>query len=363
MAREIFRKELAASRPYVPGKPIEEVKREYGIERVEKLASNENPIGPSPLAIEAMRAELPNVNLYPDPSAAGLRLAIAAELGIGADEVVVGNGGEHCLQIVAQTFIGPGDEAIMAVPSFDLYSQTVGLMGGKAVQVPLKGFEHDLDVFLEEVRPATKIVYICNPNNPTGSVTPAREIERFLGRLPGDVVLLIDEAYYEYARGKDGYLDSLGVLRSRPNTIILRTFSKIAGIAGIRVGYLLTSASIASQLGKVRGTFMVNRLAQAAALGALRDRDHVAKTIALNGASMAMMREFFERKGLEYVESSANFIFVNTRKDSRKLFEALMRRGIIVRPGHLWNCDHWLRVSTGTLEQTKAFIEALDALA
>ncbi|HET7838837.1 MAG TPA: histidinol-phosphate transaminase [Rectinemataceae bacterium] len=362
MAREMFRKELGSVKPYVPGKPIDDVKREYGLERVEKLASNENPIGPSPLAVEAMRGELAHLNLYPDPGCVALREAIAAELGLSPDQLVAGNGGEHLLNMVATAFIGPGDEAVMSVPSFDVYAQSVGLMGGNPVQVPLKDNKHDLEAYLERIGPRTKLVYLCNPNNPTGSISTRAEVEAFVSRLDEDIILLIDEAYYEYAKARADYPSGLDILRRRPSTLVLRTFSKIAGIAGIRVGYLAGSKEIISELGKVKGTFYVNRLAQAAAIGALKDREHIQKTVALNAECMRLMKAWFDAKGLAYVDSAANFIFVDTGRDSMKLFEDLMRRGIIVRPGALWGYRTWLRVSTGSLEQTQAFLSALGEL-
>ncbi len=362
MASEMFRKELASVKPYVPGKPIEDVKREYGLDTVQKLASNENPLGPSPLAIEAMQGELEHLNLYPDPGCVALREALAAELSLASSQLVAGNGGEHLLNMVAMAFVGPGDEAVMSAPSFDVYAQSVGLMGGRPVQVPLKDHRHDLDAYLERIGPRTKVVYLCNPNNPTGSISPRAEVERFVSRLSEDIILLIDEAYYEYARARPDYPSGLEILKNRGSTLVLRTFSKIAGIAGIRVGYLAGSREIISELGKVKGTFYVNRLAQAAAVGALKDRAHIEKTVALNAECLGMMTAWFKSEGLKYVDSSANFIFVDTGKDSMRLFEELMRLGFIVRPGALWGYTTWLRVSTGTVEQTKDFLAALGGL-
>ncbi len=362
MSNGIFRKELALVKPYSPGKPIEEVKRELGLERIEKLASNENPLGPSPLAVEAMIREIVRVHLYPDSSALELREAIAARCGFGVENVVVTNGGEHLLQITAQTFINGGDEAVMPYPSFDLYASTVTLMGGKPVIVPLKGYCHDFDAMLAAIGPRTKLVYVCNPNNPTGNIMPKAAFDAFVARLPAHVVLFIDEAYYEYAKDDPDYPDSLAVLRARPNTMILRTYSKVAGIAGIRVAYGLTSKEIAEEMLKIRGTFMTNRLAQAAALASMSDSDHLSRTLELNAESIGMMTEYFRRKGLEYIESRANFVFVNLKRDSREIFDILMRRGVITRPGALWGWNDWIRVSSGTLDQTGYFLEVLDAV-
>ena len=358
----LYRKELALFKPYVPGKPIEEVKKEYGIDRIIKLASNENPLGPSPKAVEAILNAAETINIYPDPSAAALREALAERYGISADNIVIGNGGEHILQVISQTFVNSGDEAIMAEPTFDLYSSSVTLMGGVPVKLPLKDYKCDLEGFLGKINGSTKLIYICSPNNPTGNIVTRTELEYFLDRAPKDVVIVLDEAYYDYARVNPEYPDSIEILKKRPNTIILRTFSKVAGIAGVRVGFAITSIEIAEQMGKTRGTFYVNKLAQAAALGALDDGEHIEKTVKLNYESMKMMEGYFEKKGLEYIKSNSNFIFVNVRKSSRIVFQKLMEKGVIIRPGYNWNWEDWIRVSTGTLEQTGIFLESLDSL-
>lgn len=362
MAKNLFREELAGLKPYVAGKPISEVRAEYGLTRIEKLASNENPLGPSPKAVEAMAAALAEVHLYPEPTAPLLREALARRNGLTADQVVVGNGGEQLLQVIAQAFVNSGDEAVMVTPSFDIYASSVVAMGGRARQVPLTSNKIDLEGMHAAVGPRTKLVYLCSPNNPTGNIVPKAALERFAADLPADLVLVLDEAYFEYARANADYHDGVAILKRRPNTIVLRTFSKFAGLAGIRVAYLFTSAEFAAGLAKVRGTFPVNRVAQAGALAALDDEAHTKRVLELNAASMSRMTAWFERKGLEYIESSANFVFVNAGKDSMELFEALMRRGVIVRPGGLWGWKTWLRVSTGTLEQTQFFIESLEAL-
>jgi histidinol-phosphate aminotransferase len=365
MSRDLFRRELASVRPYTPGRPVEDVRREYGLARIEKLASNENPLGPSPLAVEAMRRELGNVNLYPDPAATELRAALASAHGLEPDGIVVANGGEHLLQMIAQTFVNSGDEAIMAYPTFDLYASTVTHMGGVPVILPLadakNGYKQAPTRFLERINDRTKLAYICNPNNPTAAIETKEEMDAFFAEVPGDVVVVIDEAYYDYARSDPRYFDGIEVLKKRPNTIVLRTFSKISGIAGLRSAYVLTSPEIALQMQKVRGTFCASRLAQVASLAALKDEDHTKRSLELNASSIGMMNDYFDRKGLERIESRANFVFVNVGTSSKEVFEALQRRGVIVRPGYIWGWDTWLRVSSGTIEQTRFFIESLEA--
>jgi histidinol-phosphate aminotransferase len=362
MSESIFRKELAAIKPYVPGRPIEEVRREYGLTRIEKLASNENPLGPSPKALEAMRAELERVHLYPDAQAFELRTALAAHNGLAPANIVVTNGGEHLLEILPQILIEPGDEAVIPAPSFDLYTSTVAMMGGKPVIVPLAGNDHDFDAMLRAIGPRTKLVYVCNPNNPTGNIMSRASFDAFAAALPDHVVLFLDEAYYEYACRDPEYPDGVALLKARPNTVILRTFSKVGGIAGIRVAYGMCSEPIAQALARVRGTFMVNRIAQAGALGALADTEHLRRTVELNERSLGAMCAWFDAHGYEYVPSRANFVFVDLRRDSRELFDLLMKQGVIVRPGALWGRTTWMRISSGSMDQTEFLLHKLEAV-
>ncbi len=360
MSKDLFRKELSILKPYVPGKPIEEVKKEYGIEEIEKLASNENPLGPSPKAIEAIKKEAEKVNIYPDASAMELRKELAKRYNLTYENIVVGNGGEQILKMIGETFINAGDEAIMADTTFGLYATSVMHMGGIPIKVPLKNYKHDFEAFIEKINDKTKVIFVCNPNNPLGNIMTENEMEYLFDNVPDDIVVVLDEAYYDYAKKNPDYPESLNILKRRPNTVILRTFSKVAGIAGVRVGLALTSKEIAIEMGKVKGVFNVNKLAQAAALGALKDDEHINNTVELNYKSIALMEEYFEKNNLEYIKSNSNFVFVNIGRDSRTVFEELMKKGIIIRPGFLWKWDNWLRVSTGTIEQTNKFISALD---
>ncbi|WDV44609.1 histidinol-phosphate transaminase [Clostridiaceae bacterium M8S5] len=360
--KSLYREQLATMNPYIPGKPIEEVKKEYGIEEIEKLASNENPLGPSPMAIDAIKNEVENIHIYPDAAAIKLRTTIAENCGLEYENVIVGNGGEQILSIVAQTFINDGDEAIMAKTTFGLYGSSVHHMGGVPVKIPLKKYAHDIDNMINSITEKTKLIYICNPNNPTGNITSREDIDRFIKKIPNNIIVIFDEAYYDYAKVNPEYPESLNILKDRPNTIILRTFSKVAGIAGVRIGYALSSKEIVKEMGKVKGVFNVNKLAQVAAIGALGDKEHINKTVELNYKSMALMKEYFESKGFEYINSNSNFIFVNVKRSSQDIFEELMKKGVIIRPGHLWNWNNWIRVSTGTIEQTKKFIECFDEI-
>lgn len=359
----LFRKELATLKKYVPGKPIEEVKREYGLTDIVKLASNENPLGPSPMAIQAIKDEAENVFLYPESTSPALRDAIANKFNISAEQVMMGNGGEEILKFIAQTFINEGDEAVMGKPSFGLYNISVSHMGGIPVEVPLTDrFEHDFDAMLDAINEKTKLVYICNPNNPTGNIMTAEKVHRFIQKVPANIVVILDEAYYDYAVKNPAYPDGLRILQDRPNTVILRTFSKVAGIAGVRIGYAISTEKIIGEMSKVKGVFNSSRLAQVAGLAALKDTKHIDDTVELNYESLNLMIECFERNGLDYIPSNANFIFMKTDISSRVVNEELLKRGVIIRPGFLWGLENWNRISTGTREQTMRFIEAMEEI-
>ncbi len=362
MSKNLFRNELASIIPYVAGKPIEEVKKEFGIDDIEKLASNENPLGPSLKAIEAIKKEVENIHIYPDSSAKRLRQEIAKAYDLSYENVVVGNGGEQILQMIAQAFINTGDEAIMAATTFGLYGSSVSHMGGVPIKLPLKAYKHDFEGFIQKLTDKTKLIYVCNPNNPTGNIMTGDEIDYLVKNVPDHVVIVFDEAYYHYAKVNKDYPETLEVLKERENTIILRTFSKVAGIAGTRVGFALTSKEIALEMCKVKGVFNVNKLAQVAAMGALSDKEHIENTVELNYKSIAMMENYFDKMNLEYIKSNSNFVFVNVGMDSRIVFERLMKKGIIIRPGYQWKWDNWIRVSTGTIEQTEKFLAKLHSI-
>lgn len=359
MSKKLFRNELAQFNPYVPGKPIEEVKREYGLAEIEKLASNENQLGPSPKAMQAVIKAVKDINFYPEATAIDLKKELAVHLGVKVENLVIGNGGEELLSVIAQTFINEGDEVIVATPSFGIYNTTTSLLGAKIVSVPFKDKSCNLAGFLEKITEKTKLIYICNPNNPTGNIVTKKSLDDFLKDIPEDVVVILDEAYYEFAVVNADYPNSLDYLHTSSNIVVLRTFSKVYGIAGLRIGYLISSEQIAAEMNKIKLTFNVNRLAQEAARGALQDNEHKEKTVELNYRSLGKMEAFFEEMSFDYFKSNANFIFVNVEQHSKKVFEELMKRGVIIRPGYLWGWDNWLRVSTGTEAQTQKFIDQL----
>ena len=359
----IFRKELEKLSCYVPGKPMEEVMEEYGITKIVKLASNENPLGPSPMAIEAIKKEAENINIYPDPAVRELKRALAEELDVLPEQILFGNGGESTIQLLAASVIAEGDEVVVPDPGFSLHEITASHMGGVVKRVPLlPNYQMDLEGMLAAITDRTKIVYLTNPNNPTGTVVKREQLEDFASRLPEDVLFFIDEAYFEFAKVDPDYPNGLDILKKRPNTIVLRTFAKVSGLAGIRLGYIVSTPEIICEISKSTGVFSVNRLAQVAGLAALKDKEHIEKSVALARASLGRMMDYFDEKGLEYIPAAGNFIFVNVKKDGKEVNEALLKRGVIVRPGFLWGWDTWLRVSCGTMEATEIFIEALEAV-
>lgn len=346
--------DIASLSPYVPGKPIEELQRELGLARVIKLASNENPLGPSPKAMAALATGHETLHRYPDGGAYRLRQALADRWKVTSDHIILGNGSDEILGLLARTFLSPGDEAVMADQTFVIYKMEVVAAHGKPVVVPLKDWAHDLDAMARAVTPKTKLLFLCNPNNPTGTMVSADSVGRLLAKLPPDVIVVFDEAYVEYVRDPR-FPDSLAYVKQGRNAIVLRTFSKIYGLAGLRIGYGVTTPEIAGFLNRVRPPFNANSLAQRAALAALEDDDHVAKSRAVNAAGMEQVGAGLRALGLSPIPSQANFLYVDVKRDGRKVFDALLREGIIVR--HIEGT--LVRVTIGQPDENAAFLSAL----
>ncbi len=345
-------------RPYVPGKPIEEVQRELGLTDVIKLASNENPLGPSPLAIEAIRNAAANVALYPEGSAPALREAVSALVQMPPETLVFGNGSDEVLHLLALSFLAPGDEVVQGDPSFAMYELYTTQMNATPVKVPLRDYTHDLDAMADAITHRTRLVLVANPNNPTGTLVTQTQVDRFLARVPEDVIVVFDEAYHEYVRHPDAP-DLLPLVRDGRNVAVLRTFSKAYGLAGLRVGYGIMRPEIAETLNRVRSPFNVNLLAQAAATAGGQDGEHLRRTLALNDEGREFFYGEFQALGLTYIPSEANFVMVDTCRDSRAVFDALQRRGVIVRAGAGLGLPTFLRVSVGTMPQNRRFVGAL----
>jgi len=349
---------ISRLRPYVPGKPIEEVQRELGLTDVIKLASNENPLGPSPRALEALAAAAGGVALYPEGSAPALRRAVARATGMPEDTLVFGNGSDEVLHLLALTFLQPGDETVQGDPSFAMYEIYATQCDAVPVLVPLKNFTHDLDAMANAVTDKTRMIFVANPNNPTGTFVRREAVAQFLDRIPRNVLVVFDEAYAEYVADPDQPDLRPLVLEGR-SIVILHTFSKAYGLAGLRVGYGIMRPEIATLLNRVRSPFNVNLPAQAAAAAALGDLEHVARTVALNAEGRNYFYGEFERMGLDYVPSEGNFVLVDVGRDARAVFEALQHKGVIVRSAHGMGLPRHIRVTTGTMPQNQRFIAAL----
>ncbi|HWJ03215.1 MAG TPA: histidinol-phosphate transaminase [Verrucomicrobiae bacterium] len=346
---------------YVPGKPIEEVQRELGLTRVIKLASNENPWGPSPKALEAAKGSLERVFLYPDANAFSLKNLLAKELGIDENQLVTGNGSDEIVQMVAQAFVDPGDEVIMANPSFPRYRTVTELMGGVPVEVELHDYRHDLAAMAEKINSKTKVIFVCNPNNPTGTLVSGIELDEFMAKVPEHILVVFDEAYFEYV-DDETYVSGQKYLNQGRQVLILRTFSKAFGLAGLRIGYGFANAEIIDLLNRVRGPFNGNLVALEAACAAWQDKEYLRQMVEKNAQGLEQLREGLERLGCKVVPSATNFVLAEVGKPSQEVFQALMRQGIIVRPGHLFGYGTGLRISVGTPEQNEEFLRALEAV-
>lgn len=345
---------------YEPGKPIDETARELGLDpaSIVKVASNENPLGPSPLAIEAMRAELANSHIYPDGGGWKLRSAIAEKFDLDISNVVLGNGSNEIIELLCHSFLNPDAELIAAEHAFVVYKLMVTLFGAKYVEVPDPGFIHDLDAMADAITPATRLVFIANPNNPTGTVVGTKEIDRFMDRVPDHVVVAFDEAYHEFL---DDAPDTLRYVREGRNVCVLRTCSKIHGLAALRIGYGLAPKGLADVLQKARQPFNTNSIAQAGALAALADHGHVARTKAVNSEGLAFYEAAFRERGLEFVPSVANFVLVKVG-DGDAVFREMLKQGVIVRAMRSYKLPEWVRISIGTAEQNRRCLEVLDAV-
>ena len=346
-------------RPYEPGKPVEELERELGIAGSVKLASNENPVGPSPKALAAVRGVLEGVNRYPDGACFELRTRMAEKLAVDREQLIFGCGADEILGLLAKSFLSRGDEVVHAWPSFAMYPIVVAGMGAESVAVPLdSNLVHDLPAMAEAIGERTKIVFVCNPNNPTGTSVGTEALDDFVKQLPDDVVLAVDEAYAEYARRPD-FPDVLEWLRQRPGTVVLRTFSKIYGLAGMRIGYAIADPELAGYLERARHPFNVNGLAEVAALAALDDREHVERCLELNAQGIEYLSRELPKLDIEIWPSDANFILARAGADC---YQRLLREGIIVRPLQGFGLPDYVRITVGLPEQNERLVKVLERL-
>ena len=346
--------------PYVPGKPIEELERELGLSGSIKLASNENPLGPSPRAVEAALDEAARVHRYPDGSGYYLRQALSVRLGVDADQIILGSGSCELVELIARTFLEPSENAVISEGAFIMYRVAVQTANRGLRVVPQKNtYTHDTRAMAAAVDAATRIVFIANPNNPTGTYVDEEDLRFLLDRVPDDVLVIVDEAYIDYVAAAD-YPRTLLWLPSRPNLVLLRTFSKVYGLAGFRIGYALTSPPVAETLGRVRSPFNTSSISQAAARAALDDAGHLARSIESNRIEMAFLVDGFKGLGLNPVPSVANFVLVPIGPEASEIYDKMLHRGVIVRPmTGPWGFPHALRITVGTHTENERCLAAL----
>ncbi|MGZ5553957.1 MAG: histidinol-phosphate transaminase [Chthoniobacterales bacterium] len=342
---------------YEPGKPIEETARELGCDpdNIIKMASNENPLGPSPKALQAMRDALTNAHLYPDGGAYYLREALATKLGLQRENIIVGSGSNEVLEFLGHAFLDRGDDVIASEHAFVVYKLVAAMFGARAIEIPSPDMRHHLDEMIAAITPRTRLICIANPNNPTGTLLTQNEIDRFMSALPENVVVAFDEAYFEYV---DDPPDTLQFIRERTNVVVLRTFSKIHGLASLRVGYGIAHPELIQVLQKTRQPFNVGGLAQAAALGGLADEEHQRTTKRITHEGRAYLQNEFTAMNLKFVPSAGNFVLVNIGNGAA-VFKQLLQHRIIVRALKGYNLPEWVRISVGTMEQNRQCIAAL----
>jgi histidinol-phosphate aminotransferase len=363
IADTFFRPPIRDLVPYEPGKPVEEVQRELGLERVVKLASNEGPFGPFPAALEAIARCAPELNRYPDGGAYRLRAALADLHGVAFEEVAVGAGSDGLVDGLSQLALDPGDEIVCGWPSFPSYIIDARKLGATPKTVPLREHRYDLAAMIDAITPRTKLVYVCHPNNPTGTMNTRAELDAYFERVPEHVLTVLDQAYFEYIDDPD-YADGIDeYLRAGRRVVVLRTFSKIFGLAGLRVGYALASPPVVTALGKVRRAFDITTPAQEAALASLGDTSEIERRRRENAAARPEVERILQDHGLEPARPAvANFLYCDVGEDSRPLFEQLLREGVIVRPMHGFGGPTAIRVTVGTVEENVLLAEALDRL-
>jgi len=350
---------VRALRPYEPGKPIDELERELGISNIVKLASNENPLGPSRQAIAALQQELDELNLYPDGNAFNLKQALSVELGVDMAQLTIGNGSSDILDFVLRAFVTPEHEVMFAEHAFAMYPILTRIIGATPVQVKAKNWGHDLEAMAAAVTDKTRVIFVANPNNPTGTWLAKSELVAFLDSVPEDVLVVLDEAYFEYVDEPE-YPDGIKLVQLYPNLVVTRTFSKVYGLAGLRIGYGVSTPEMADYLNRVRPPFNANNLALVAAVAALADKEHLRDTVELNRKGMQQLEAAFKVLGLDYIPSVGNFVSVKMPRSGRGVFDALLREGVIVRPVDNYAMPDYLRITVGTEEENLKLINALE---
>jgi histidinol-phosphate aminotransferase len=347
--------------PYKPGRSTDEVKRIYGLEKIVKLASNENPYGCSEKVIKELQNSFKALEIYPDGNATILREAVSKHVGVEPDQLIFGNGSDNLIQIISRSLLTPGTNTVMATPSFSQYKHNAVIEGAESRELPLINGEHDLDGMVKAIDQQTKVVWVCNPNNPSGVYISGEKLEGFLKQVPENVLVVFDEAYFEYATAED-YIDSVNLVNKYQNLIVLRTFSKIYGLASLRVGYGVANQKIISALEPVREPFNVNTIAQRAAAAALKDQSFVEESRQKNRQGIQQFYQFCQENNLDYYPSQGNFILIDFKLDGNEVFQYLMERGFIVRSGKALGFPTSVRVTVGSKEQNEGVISMMKQL-
>ncbi len=356
--KKLINPHIAELKPYNPGKPIQELERELGIAGAIKLASNENPLGPSPKALAAIKEALGEIHRYPDGNGLYLKQALATKLGVKPENIILGNGSDELIEIICRTFLNPGEHVVSADCTFVEYELVAKSFGAKMVTAPLKDFTYDLEAMLARMDDKTKLVFIANPNNPTGTIVDRVAFDRFMKDLPPQVLVVMDEAYYEYMLRED-FPDSLGYMQQGRNIIVLRTFSKIYGLAALRIGYGIAKAETIDYMNRVWLPFNVNSLAQTAAQAALGDAEHLLRSQETARLGRQYLYSQFEELDINYVPSAANFILLDTKCDGQKIYQAMLKDGVIVRPMQVYGLPDYIRITIGTEGENRRLIESL----
>lgn len=352
------RKNIESLVPYPPGKPLKELEREYGISDCLKMASNENSLGPSPLAVEAIGNSLGSLHRYPDGGCYYLSKALAGHLNLSPEELVLGNGSNEIIDLLVSCFVAPEDEVVSSFPSFLVYQNAVQIRDGVNRVIPLKEMRHDLDGIVSAITPRTRLIFLDNPNNPTGTLIEKEEFDRFLEQVPDTVIVVVDEAYVDFT-SPEMRLNIHDYLYGDKPVVFLRTFSKAYGLAGLRIGYGIMRRDISTYLHRVRQPFNVNELAQVGALACLQDKEHYDKTMAMTRDGIPSLRAEIEKLGCTTFPSHANFFLVDVKTDCRKIYESLLHKGVIVRPMHSYDYPEYIRITVGTAKENQRLLTAL----
>lgn len=357
--KALVRKEILAIKPYITGKPIEEIRRELGLKgEIIKLASNENPLGPSPLALEAIERELRNLHYYPEGTGFSLREKLAERLQVNREEIILGAGSCEVIELIVKAFVSEGEEVISSQYAFTIFQLATRIVGGKNVVVPAKGYGHDLQAMRSAITPKTKVIFIANPNNPTGTMNKKDEIAQFLNEVPENIATVMDEAYYEYLERED-YPNTLPYIKEGRNVIILRTFSKVHGLAGLRIGFGIAKKELIQLLHQIREPFNTSRIAQDAAQAAVDDQEHIQRSVRTNREGKLFLYKALQKEGFNYLPSEGNFITIDLKTNAQEVFQKLLREGIVVRPLEMYGLSNAIRVTVGTQAQIRKFLTAL----